>query len=587
MATVDWLVIGGYLVIGLFIGLYFVRRASASMENYFIAGRSLSWWVIGVANCATYTGGSAAFVMLVFQDGLVGNFWWWPSWVVWMPLVAVLWARYWRRMGIVTTAEFIELRYSGRMARAYRLIYAVYNCFGWAPLVTGYMTGWMVVELQPILGWSKFQIVLACGIVVLLYTVVSGLFGVVYNQIYQFSLYLIGASLLLPYLIGHFGGWHNTVSAAVAARGPAFMNPLPPSTSITPLIFLALFVQGFFFAANPTAGEGSTAQRFMAARDETHAALGQIFSAFLALVLRLIPFIIYGIAAAALFRRDTVAPELVWGRLVLKFAPKGLLGLLVAAELAGYMAIANAYMNWGGSFITNDIYKRLIQPDASNRRLAWVGKFATVGIVTLSFLIALFLVNRMMSWFLYINAVMVAFILPLAWLRFFWWRLNIWGEAAGVLLGLPFGYLLWFPLGFSQKPFWLAFFVLFVSGWVAILTTTWLTQPESMETLRRFYARCLPPGLWGPVSKTFAMENEQKIRAEFRGDLINSGLGIALFGSMTVALNAAVASHWSLFVGCVAAAAASGLLFIRRWRASRPLAVERLIAYPASSGQEH
>lgn len=577
MVTIDWLAVVGYLAISLCIGIYFVRRASVSMENYFIAGRSLSWWVIGLANCATYTGGSAAFVMLVFQDGLVGNFWWWPSWVVWMPLVAILWARYWRRMGIVTTAEFIELRYSGRMAKAYRVIYAIYNCFGWAPLVTGYMTGWMVVEFQPLLGWSKFQIVLACGILVLLYTVVSGLFGVVYNQIFQFSLFLIGASLLLPYLIGHFGGWHNTVSAAVAARGPAFMNPLPPSASITPLVLLALFVQGFFFAANPTAGEGSTAQRFMAARDETHAALGQIFSAFLALVLRLIPFIIYGVAAAAIFPRGTVAPELIWGQLVLKFAPKGLRGLLVAAELAGFMAIANAYMNWGGSFITNDIYKRLIHPDASNRRLAWVGKFATVGIVVLSFLIALLLVDRMMAWFLYINAVMVAFILPLAWLRFFWWRLNIWGEAAGVLLGLPFGYLVWFPLGFSQKPFWLAFFVLFAAGWAAILTTTWLTQPESMETLRRFYARCLPPGLWGPVAKTFAQENEQRTRSEFRRDLINSGLGIVLFGSMTAALNAAVSSRWSLFAGCVAGAAGSGWLFIRRWRASARVAVGRPI----------
>src|SRR5215470_6702610 len=182
MATVDWLAVGAYLAIGLFIGLYFVRRASASMENYFIAGRSLSWWVIGLANCATYTGGSAAWVMLVFQDGLVGNFWWWPSWVVWMPLVAVLWARYWRRMGIVTTAEFIELRYSGRMAKAYRGVYALYSCFGWAPL-----------------------------------------------------------------MIGSLGGWHPTVAAALASRGAQFMRPLPPTPSITYLVVLALFIQGFFF----------------------------------------------------------------------------------------------------------------------------------------------------------------------------------------------------------------------------------------------------------------------------------------------------------------------------------------------------
>jgi solute:Na+ symporter, SSS family len=571
MAPLDWLAVGVYLAIGLFIGLYFVRRASGSMEDYFIAGRSLPWWVIGLANCATYTGGSAAWVMLVFQDGLVGNYWWWPSWVIWMPVVAVLWARYWRRMGIVTTAEFIELRYSGRMAKAYRVVYALYNCFGWAPLVTGYMTGWMVVELQPILGWTRFEIILACGIVVLFYTVVSGLFGVVYNQVFQFSLYLVGAALLIPFMLSYFGGWHNAVSAAVAVRGPAFMNPLPPSASITPLILLALFVQGFFFAANPTAGEGSTAQRFMAARDETHAALGQVFSAFLALVLRLIPFIIYGIVAAALFSKTSVAPELVWSRLVLKFAPHGLRGVLIAAELAGYMAIANAYMNWGGSFLTNDIYKRLINPRSSDRRLAWVGKLATVAIVTLSFLVALFLVNRMMSWFLYINAVMIAFILPLAWLRFFWWRLNIWGEAAGVLLGLPLGYLIWFPLGFSTRPFWLAFFVLFGAGWAVILLVTWATQPESIGTLRRFYECCKPPGLWGPVASTYPPETSKRIEREFRGDLVSCSVGIVLFGSMVVLLNSAVAGHWQLTAGAVAAALLSGAMFIRRWRASPPV----------------
>ena len=442
MALIDWLSVAGYLAVCLLIGLYFVRRASRSMEDYFVAGRSLPWWVIGFANCATYTGGSAAWVMLVYQGGLTGNFWWWPTWVVWMPLVAILWARYWSRMGIVTTAEFIELRYSGKMAKTYRIIYALYSGFGWAPLITGYITGWMVAEFQPTLGWSRFDIVLGCGIVVLVYTTASGLFGVAYSQVFQLSFYLVGASLLIPFLLRHFGGWHQTVAAAVASRGPEFMKALPPSHTITPLILLALFVQGFFFAANPTAGEGSTAQRFMAARSEGHAALGQMLSTVLALIVRVVPFIIYGVAAAALIPKNTVAPALIWSHLVVSYAPKDLVGILVAAELAGYMAMANASMNWGGSFLTNDIYKRTLRPAATDRELARAGEVASVTITVLSFLVAFFLVNRMMSWFLYINAVMIAFILPLAWLRFFWWRLNIWGEAAGVLIGLPLGYII-------------------------------------------------------------------------------------------------------------------------------------------------
>jgi solute:Na+ symporter, SSS family len=568
MALIDWLSVGVYLAICLLIGLYFVRRASRSMENYFIAGRSLPWWVIGFANCATYTGGSAAWVMLVYQSGLTGNFWWWPTWVIWMPLVAILWARYWSRMGIVTTAEFIELRYSGKMAKTYRVIYALYSSCGWAPLITGYMTGWMVAEFQPILGWTKFEIVLGCGILVLFYATASGLFGVAYSQVFQLVFYLIGASLLVPYLLGHFGGWHQTVAAAVAARGPGFMKVLPPSQSITPLILLALFVQGFFFAANPTAGEGSTAQKFMAARNEGHAAMGQILSTVLALVIRVIPFIIYGVAAAALIPENTVTPALIWSHLVVSFAPKGLVGVLVAAELAGYMAIANAYMNWGGSFITNDIYKRAVRPAASDRELARIGKIASVTITALSFLVAFFLVDRMMSWFLYINAVMIAFILPLAWLRFFWWRLNIWGETAGVLIGLPLGYFIWFPMGFSQRPFWQGFFALFFAGWIVIVLATLVTKPERMETLKGFYMRCRPPGLWGPVGKACPSEIRTAIQLEFRRDLLNCLMGILTFGFLIVAFNGAFAGNYPLAFISVVITIVCAIIFVRRWRLS-------------------
>ena len=430
----------------------------------------------------------------------------------------MLCARYWRRMGIVTTAEFIELRYGGKFAGIYRTIYALYSAFGWAPLVTGYMTAWTGVELQPMLGWSRAALILACGLLVLLYTVISGLFGIAYiayNDIFQFWLYLLGAVLLVPIMLHKLGGWHHLLAMVHQQRGAGFLQAVPPTHTLTPAVLIALCLQGLLFAASPTAGEGATAQKFMAARDETHAAAGQLLSAFLSLVVRVIPFIFFGLVGAVLYRVHSVSPDLVWSRLMMRFAPPGLLGLVIASEFAGYMSVANSYMNWGGSFITNDVYCRMVKQQPDGRRLALVGKLATAGIVLLSFLVALLLVNRMMSWFLYINSVMIAFVLPLAWLRFFWWRLNIWGEAAGVLIGLPLSYLLWFPLGFSQKPFWLAFFVLFGSGWAVILLASLLTPRESHETLARFYQRCTPPGLWGPISRHFP-ETRRRIHNDFR-----------------------------------------------------------------------
>lgn len=575
----DWLVVALYLALSLGIGLYFMRRASGSMEDFFIAGRSLPWWVIGFANCASYTGASAAFVMLVFQDGMVGNFWWWPAWVVWMPLVAVLWARWWRRMGIVTTAEFIELRYAGRWAEKYRVVYALYSAFGWAPLVTGYMTGWMVVELQPILGWSKFEIVLACGVLVLIYSVVSGLFGIAYNDLVQFWVYLLGAVLLLPIMLSRLGGWHRIVALATAHRGAHFLAPLPPNSALTPAVLLALCIQGLFFAASPTAGEGATAQKFMAAKDEAHAAIGQMLSAFLSLVVRVVPFIVFGVVGAALYAPNFGPPEQVWGRLMVRFAPAGLLGLVVAAEIAGFLSVANAYMNWGGSFITNDIYRRFMRPSADNRQLATVGKIATAAIVALSFLVAFLLVDRMMSWFLYINSVMIAFILPLAWLRFFWWRLNIWGEAAGVVLGLPLSYIIWFPLGFSQRPFWLAFFVLFAAGWLVILTVTLLTPPEAMSTLERFYARCRPPGLWRPVAARLGEAERRGAAAAFRADLRACGLGVVVCAAMVVGLNAALTDRLALLAAAIVLGTICGWAFVRYWRRqARPVPAAEVVA---------
>ena len=174
----------------------------------------------------------------------------------------------------------------------------------------------------------------------------------------------------------------------------------------------------------------------------------------------------------------------------------------------------------------------------------------------------------MMSWFLYINAVMIAFILPLAWLRFFWWRLNIWGEAAGVLLGLPLGYLIWFPLGFSERPFWQAFFVLFAAGWITILLVTWLTPAERIETLRTFYARCRPTGLWGAVTDGIPHADLETASRQLRRDLASCVLGIVVCGSMVLALNFAVAG-WSLAaLLAIVVMTVAGLAFIRRWRST-------------------
>ena len=207
-------------------------------------------------------------------------------------------------------------------------------------------------------------------------------------------------------------------------------------------------------------------------------------------------------------RQDRVAePGEIWAEWFARTLRPGLIGVLVAGIFAAYMSTISTLMNWGASYIVNDLYKPFVRPGESERHYVWVGRIGSVVIFALSLFVAYYFVQGLRAWFLFINSVVFAFILPLSWLRFFWWRLNIYGEAAALIIGLPLSYIVWFPLGFSNEqvhPFWQGFLLLFGLGLVSTsIVVSLLTRPEQIETLREFYARCRPPGLWGPVVKDF------------------------------------------------------------------------------------
>ncbi|HEV8366608.1 MAG TPA: hypothetical protein VGQ39_01535, partial [Pyrinomonadaceae bacterium] len=213
-------------------------------------------------------------------------------------------------------------------------------------------------------------------------------------------------------------------------------------------------------------------------------------------------------------------------------------------------------------------YKPFIRPTETERHYVWVGRISSVVIFALSLFVAYYFVAGLRAWFLFINSVVFAFILPLSWLRFFWWRLNIYGEAAALIIGLPLSYIVWFPLGFSNEqshPFWQGFLLLFGLGFATIIAVTYLTKPERIETLREFYARCRPPGLWGPVIKDFAAETRREIRRETLTDLIDCGLGIVFCTAAILAVISPLGRHWVTFFITLAVMLLSGGLFIRRW----------------------
>jgi SSS family transporter len=569
--AIDWIVVALYFLLMLAVGLYFARRASRSVSDYFVSGRDLPWWVIALSAVATYTdaGLAPAVTMLTYQSGLLGNAVWWIPYVVWMPIGAVLWSKYWRRLGTVTSAELLTVRYSGRFAHRYRAVYASFMSFGFIVVLMGYVSAWLGAALGPILGWDPLQLMLVAGVITACYTTMSGLSGVAYTDAMQFGIFLAGNIILVPIVVSHAGGMDAIHSTVLASRGDQFFSVALPAPGLDGLTIVAFVVQGLFFAASPTGGEGFTAQRFMAARNEFHAQVGQLFNTILTLIVRVVPFLFLGLAAAALYPQGSLAePGEAWARMVSAYAPAGLLGVLVAGVLAAYMSTVSTEMNWGASYIVNDLYRPVLRPGQSERHYVWIGRIGSLFLFAVSMLVAYYFVQGLRAWFLFINSVVFAFILPLSWLRFFWWRLNIYGEAAALVVGLPLSYVVWFPLGFSneqQHAFWEGFLLLFCLGAITSIVVSLLTRPEPIETLRDFYGRCRPPGWWGPIVRQFPREQREAIRRETVTDLVDCTLGVVFATACIVGVIAPLGRHWILLGVTLAILLASGTAFITRW----------------------
>lgn len=562
------------------------------MEEFFVAGRNLPWWVIGFADVAGYTGGGQGFVMVVFISGFAGL--WlmaWISWVIWMPLVAILWAPMWRRLGVVTTGEFIERRYAGSHAAIYRNVYALYACFVWGLTSIAYGAAWMSATTTPILGWSSGHVLLIFGALTIAYSLIAGLFAVAYNDVFQFVI-LMGGNLALGWLLlHHAGGLHHVWSRIETLRGSHFLAALPSGDSLTTPTIIALCVQGLFFAGSPFAGEGWTAQRFMAAKNEWHAVVGQITNGILALVVRLVPFIVIALAAAALYAPSEIAsPATLWSDLVHKYAPSGLFGLLLVCNLAGYMAAISSIGNWASSYLVNDVYQRTLRPEASQKELVLASRISSGVLLLVAFAWgAMIHPHELEQWILFINSSLIVFSLPLAWLKWFWWRTNAVGDMVGILGGFPAGYVIWFgsdavlPVSLrswlgrvsghswnglipafsnlGRYPFWEGFAILFGLGWICILLATFLTRPEPLDILQKFYLTARPIGFWGPVRRSLAGEQAASRAGETRRDLIVCSLGILFFFFLTVSLFSLMAGQYREGALSLSLAVISGILF--------------------------
>jgi hypothetical protein len=242
----------------------------------------------------------------------------------------------------------------------------------------------------------------------------------------------------------------------------------------------------------------------------------------------------------------------------------GFVGLLLAVEVAAYTSTLSALINWGGSFVINDLYRPL-DPNATVRREVWVSRVTTLLLFIAASVVALLYVNEMVGWFMFINSAMVIFLLPLSFFRFFWWRFNVWGELAAVVLGLPISIFVWFVLDFQNTdvhPMWHGLGLLFGLSFVILVAVTLATPPESPETLKQFYERCKPPGLWGPVRSLRGDASTSE--APFHRLLVDSAIGVAACLALVVATNALFVSSWTTTLVSVTAAVSLSIALVTR-----------------------
>ena len=569
MHALDYSIIALYLLLVFGVAFGFARRASRSATDYVVADRKLPWWVIGVSNVASSDGADAFWILVIMSGAFVGLYrFWWISAVFMLPL-AVLWARYWRRLALTSPGELYEVRYSGVAAARFRSVFVIYGALITSGIVLGYVLQGCSQILAPFLDWSADTTLIVVCLASMSYTMAAGLLGVAYSDVPQFIFVMVGRVLLAVVVLKLAGGLGTVLDSVEAIRGPGFLQPYPPSDAamfgkwkVESGTLVALILAGLLQISGT---RSAAVQRALAARSETDAALGQMLNAVLTLVVRIVPLVLIGFAAIVLLPSD-IKPGDAWTYLVQQHAGPGLFGLLLVGLVAGYMSTVDTYLNFMTAGLYNDVYLRHINPEASPRRQLWFCRITTVVVTGMAFLWAKVLVGTIdADWLNFINSVLGLFILPLAVLRWMWWRLNIWGEIAAFALGVPLAYVVWFTLGFKDQPYWQSFLVLVGAGWGLILAVTFATKPERRETLEAFYAKVRPPGFWGPIAAAMPKEIQEQARAERRRDGLTALAGLGFCASIVVGVSAAFARDPIVFP-CIVIAVSSGIAFARTQR---------------------
>jgi solute:Na+ symporter, SSS family len=523
----DWTIIAFFFLVAIGIGFYMRKRAGKSTADFFLTGRNLPWYVAGTSMVATTFAADTplAVTELVAERGIAGNWLWWNMLFGGM-LTVFFFARLWRRAGIMTDAEFVSIRYSGKPARFLRGFRAVYIGVFMNAIVMAWVNLAMVKILQvmfpdlTVFGLTQVSLpgitfsshLLAVGMLmalVALYSSLSGLWGVSITDTFQFIIAMGGSIILAIIALRHVGGvsglteglaevnWVFDFFPVIGGEGAgAQVGGLMQMSVVALVAYLGVQWWASWYPGAEPGGGGYVAQRMMSAKDEKHSLLATLWFQVAHFAVRPWPWIIVALVALVLYPGEADKGA-TYVMVIRDLLPPGLLGLLLAAFFAAYMSTMASQTNWGTSYIVNDLYRPFVRPGAPEAYYVKVSRITTILLMVFSLVVTTQFDKISDAWrFILACSGGIGLVLLLRW---FWWRVNAWTEIAAMLAPYAVYPFLVFYLKLEYE-----LTLIIIVGWSTLvwLVVMFSTKPASMTTLRAFYTRVHPGGPgWRPVAE--------------------------------------------------------------------------------------
>ena len=580
LSQLDWGIVGIYFVFVLGVGLFVSRRSKSSFNDYFLSGRTMPWWLLGVSMVATTFSADTPNLVtgLVRESGVAGNWGWWAFLITGM-LTVFVYARLWRRSMVLTDVEFYELRYSGKPAAFLRGFRAIYLGLVFNVLVIGTVSLAAIKFGEIVLGWSGWLTLLVAGSITILYSTLGGLRAVIVTDFVQFILAMIGSIWACVYIVGldEVGGLTQLLSNDIVVPKLSMLPDFSDPDVWIPVLMVPLAVQwwaSYYPGAEPGGG-GYIAQRMFSAKSEKHAVGATLLFNIAHYALRPWPWILIALASLVVFPDLTdiqsVFPNLSDDKLghdvaypaMLTLLPSGLLGLVAASLIAAFMSTISTQLNLGASYLVNDVYQRFMNPKADQKELVRMGQLFTILTAVLGLGLGLLLTDATQAFNLLLLLGAGTGLIYI--LRWFWWQINAYTEIVAMIASLLIaGYFTFFD---DSLLAWQEIVIGAILTTLVWVVSVFITPPTSEEKLVSFYKLIKPQGPgWKPIAKIYAQNN---MGAAVKNNLPTEILCVLLAAISVYAALFAVGNmiygHYDLGVGLMLVTAVGTFMIFRLW----------------------